>query len=618
MDRLKTMIQKIVQISYILFFVLILIAPVLFVNRKSGVILENENRFACLFPNLFNPDGTMASNLKDDLGKWFGDNFGFRNELVKLYANVSTKLFNISSNSQVEIGKDGWYFYTNDSNLGLVSGEYPLSKEEVEDIVVNQQQIGDKLKQQGIQYVLLMTPSKATVYPEKIKSGNYSIEKTAIDTISSAIEENSDVMVHSLKPALLNEREKQQVYFKTDTHWNEVGAYTGYCDIVNYLRKQNLISTECAEVDFVESEYIGEFGRMLGDATMLGTEKTLSSQIIDQRATQIYNGEVYEQLMQYMVNANAGAKSVFNNVNAISVFHNDSLKNGKTALLVDNSMFGSWNMTELLAENFSTFVFVWSYQITQELIDIVHPDIVMVNIGERYDNYMDDINYGFGLPVLQTPSSDIICVDMPEKIEENNPCDISVTVKNTGTESWSEKIWVRLGLLVNGQDCGLRGYIDEDITVEPGAEYTFVLEDVLFPDEWSNARLEWTMLQESKFYFGEKYWCPIIAEEYNFESEVEDIVVRQNNESSYEVLVTVKNTGNFVWNEAQQVRLGLFHGADDTGIRACILNLENITPGENYTFAFYDVGVEWIDNLYVDMLYEGVAYFEEREKVIQN
>lgn len=599
--------KAMIHIIIIACFIAVLLLPVLYVNRTQGLILENENRYAVNFPRLFDEEGNLITdNLQESLTNWFNDNFGFRDELIKLRANILVKLFHISSNYQVEIGRDGWYFYTQDNNIGLAKGDYPLSEKEVEDIVFNQQEISNRLKEQGIDYVLLMTPSKVSVYPENIKSGNYVVGDTAIDIISTAIRNNSDVKVYSLKPTLLEAKQEQQVYFKTDTHWNEVGAYISYCNIVDYLRKQSLLSTECARVEFTEGEHVGEFGKMMGDAALLGTEKTLRSVIISPKATQVFEGDIYEDLIKYVSERN---------IYGFSVFENKSVEEGKTALLVANSMFASWNMTQLLAENFSTFVFVWSYNITQELIDIVSPDMVLVNYGERYDNYMDTINYEFGLKMLQNPSSNILSVEMPDRIRDGESTSISVTVKNMGTEAWSERKWVRLGLFVNGRDCGIRGYIEDEVTVLPGEEYVFILEDLELPTDWNDARLEWTMLQESKFYFGEKYWNPINASEYSFESQIGDIVVEKNNNSKYNVSVAVKNTGNFIWNENVQVRLGLFHGTVDTGSRSYILNSQNVNPGETYVFDFYDLEEEQIGDLYVGMLYEGITYFGERKKV---
>ena len=53
------------------------------------------------------------------------------------------------------------------------------------------------------------------------------------------------------------------------------------------------------------------------------------------------------------------------------------------ALFWGDSMFGSWNATELLAENFNEFTYVWNYNISEELLQATDPDVVFLEMTER-------------------------------------------------------------------------------------------------------------------------------------------------------------------------------------------------------------------------------------------
>ena len=67
-------------------------------------------------------------------------------------------------------------------------------------------------------------------------------------------------------------------------------------------------------------------------------------------------------------------------------YYRNSSASGKTLMIYGDSMFGFWNMTELLAENFSELTYIWDSDIRSSLIDDLHPDIVMYEMTERYLN----------------------------------------------------------------------------------------------------------------------------------------------------------------------------------------------------------------------------------------
>lgn len=152
--------------------------PIIFINRIDGKFSQLENRNLAKAPTLFTSEGRLSDGIKENLETWINDNIGFRDQFLKMKARIHLNLFNTSPVSKVEIGEDGFMFYTLDDNMKIANGTYPLNEEDLIDITYNQKAIQKFLNNQGIEYLLVLPPSKVSVYPEKIKGGGAALSTT--------------------------------------------------------------------------------------------------------------------------------------------------------------------------------------------------------------------------------------------------------------------------------------------------------------------------------------------------------------------------------------------------------------------------------------------------------
>ena len=589
--------REIKKIIIVIGFLVIFFLPILCINRENGKVSVTENRYLASFPKLFDEKGNFISEgFSENLEAWLNDNIGMREQFVELYTNIMVNVLHLSSNEKVEIGKGGWYFYTGDNNLKIAEGTYPLEESEVSKIVQLQQRISNKLHSQGREYVLVLTPAQTSIYPEMVKSGNYEVKDTPIDIVEKAIMEDSDVFVIALKEALLEKKTDEQVFFKTDTHWNWVGAYAAYCELIKRMNEKGILSDDCERVITFESEYLGEMGAMLGNADVLGAEAVLKTTIVEQDAKKITFGEINKRI-----------ESLPNRTwNDVQVFQNDSVE-GKVALMFGDSKFESWNMPELLAEHFSTFVFVWGgwgNPISQDIIDIVNPDIVLLDVGERYLNYFANWNEKFAIQALTNPSAEIKDIIVDEE-------SITISVKNVGEGVWTREDAVRLCVFADGKDTGIRAMLPEGTSISYGEEYVFELEASTI-ESIKDRMPEVIMAQEGFQYFGEKKQIFERNLLYNANAEITEVVV-----DAEKIKVRVKNIGEGVWTREDAVRLCVFADGKDTGIRAMLPKSMSISYGEECVFELDVSTMESIKDMKLEivMAQEGFKYFGEREEI---
>lgn len=482
------------NIIIIISFILLVAMPVLTINRVTGKVSEAENRYLAKFPEILNEQGQLADGLKSGLENWLSDNIGFREQFMKLSTRINYHILKKSPSDKVEIGRDGWFFYTLDDNMKIANGTYPLTEETLAKIALQQEKIKDKLESQGIDYVLILPTSKVSIYPEYIKNGNYLVRRTPVDILADYLQTHTDVKVIRLKDALLDAKRDQQVYFKTDTHWNGQGAYVGYQTVINKLNDFGFSNTKPVKVNLSPVPYRGEFSAMMGDINLLPVEQNFSPEIINPKAKEITSGRLFDIISSIKMNYN---------IQTPSYLYENPYVQGEKVLMYGDSMFGAWNLPQLFAENFNQFTYIWSYDIQQEVIDAVKPDIVFYEMAERFLNSMDIRSSGLVTDRLENPQAEIISQNAPTEVNRKDSYTFDITVKNTSDGSWSEANKIRLCIWQDGLDSGYRIYLPNGVEIKPGEEYTFTLEGFVAPQA-DHTYIEFQMLQEGITYFGER------------------------------------------------------------------------------------------------------------------
>ncbi len=487
-------------------FLLLILAPVVTINHESGKISTIENRTLAAFPNFFDDMFHLNNSVKLEFENWLNDNIGFREQFVQTASWIKFNVLGIKSNDKVHAGKDGWFFYTLDHNLQIAQGNYPMDKKMLESIRVNQEAVKQRLYEQGIEYILVLPVSKASIYPEMIQTGNYSIRKTLVDLVADYLEETTDIKIVRLKESLLEKKKEEQVFFKTDTHWNEIGAYTAYKTIIENMNKWGILKNLPVSVTFENAQRKGEFSAMLGNTNLLQEESFKQIVIPSQNARQITDAEAdekYQRVYEIMKQEALGYQQ--------TLYINDKVMTPKV-LMYGDSMFASWHLPELMAETFSEFSYMWARNINQEVVDLLKPDVVVYELTERYLNTLPNFNGDFICSDMKSFQSEIVNCNIPQKIVFGQPFSMNITVKNVSDKAWLKCENFRLGALaITGENCidtGLRAEIESDEVVDIGENYTFYFDDLVL-DNMKCEKIRFTMLREGYQYFGEYVEIPI-------------------------------------------------------------------------------------------------------------
>lgn len=248
--------------------------------------------------------------------------------------------------TQVLLGKEDWLFYKTTEDGDPISdyqGINHYDEATMQAVAEKLMSERDQFTNYGMDFYILSIPNKASVYPEFMPD---TIERK--DTTSKTfllmkyLEENTDLNVVDAKPTLVKAKKKKQVYYKSDTHFNQIGAFL----TVQALKDKidgNTDSLKNVKFDKVMNNYSGDLARLC-----------------DMQDT--FNNDTQYQLDAATVNT--------------------KIKSNKRVLVIGDSF--SEVMQSIMSQYFAEVktVNIWSFE--PSLLDEYKPDVVVWEHAERY------------------------------------------------------------------------------------------------------------------------------------------------------------------------------------------------------------------------------------------
>ncbi|MDD5016797.1 MAG: hypothetical protein PHO15_01705 [Eubacteriales bacterium] len=305
---------------------------------------------------------------------YFSDNFAARNNFVNLNSFIRYAIFNTSSTDSIAAGKDGWLYYTDEENIDLLRSSGMYSEEELEAFFDNIVMMQNYYDSKGVEFIIVLIPSKSTVYPEYICGfDEQSNAYTPIDQVTDYIISN-DPSIHiiNVKDELLKYKDDIRLYFKTDTHWNYEGAYIGYRYIIEYLNDSMVIDSQPQNVLFEPNTKLMDLSKMLNIGGLYDMDEAYNISVLPSNHTEEYSDEGLEETIN-------GIANPFE----IHMYENNDADN-LSVLIFHDSFIASWNMKGLLSAHFSKTAFIWTYYQSPQIIDLINPDVVILECTERY------------------------------------------------------------------------------------------------------------------------------------------------------------------------------------------------------------------------------------------
>ena len=228
-----------IAIVFIFIFFVTLFVPALNVSNER--IFRKENRPLASYKGLF-IDGKINLSFGEDFESWFNDHFFGRGDLIIVY-DFLNNLININYGNvylsrNVLLGDEGWLFYRGGNSVSNFLNKDLFTTNELQYIAKYLSDIDTWCKAQGKSFYYIIAPDKNRMYgkfyPAQIKVNLKNLKSRATQLVDY-LDAHTEVRTLYLYDVLHKNKDKGLLYWKQDTHWNELGAYIAYQEIMSMI-----------------------------------------------------------------------------------------------------------------------------------------------------------------------------------------------------------------------------------------------------------------------------------------------------------------------------------------------------------------------------------------------
>lgn len=306
-------------------------------------------------------------------------------EAVRNY--IFYKIPKISLNKpQVIVGKDDFLFLGNNyaKIIDKTEGKFPYTENDIDKWTDKLKNLQQWYEQRDIKFVMVIASNKHTVYNNKLPNNvPYQENKTITDEIVKYAK-SKNINILNLKDILRANKVDNQLYFTTDTHWNNLGASIGFKHTIDFINSIYNIDYKMPEYDLTLTKRAsGDLAGFLKIRNILSKNYETNYSFVFNEESNVCHGNINKA---HNLEKCTNKKNPYMGINRQDQYmiNSSSLNNDKLLLLCDS--FGSAN-SKHYNETFNT---IWKFHYGHingnALSDFVlknKPDIVIYQVVER-------------------------------------------------------------------------------------------------------------------------------------------------------------------------------------------------------------------------------------------
>lgn len=152
-------------------------------------------------------------------------------------------------------GKDNWLFLGNsyDRCVDALTGKWTPSKNHLSNQVDFFTTVKNTVEATGAEFHILIGPNKSTIYPEYLPPLIFPAEERFISRLIKILED-CGISITDPTSYLITKKNENLLYYRSDTHWNNIGAKIA----LDYLLNKTRIATMPAVKFEIHQKYRGD------------------------------------------------------------------------------------------------------------------------------------------------------------------------------------------------------------------------------------------------------------------------------------------------------------------------------------------------------------------------
>lgn len=222
-------VKKIDIIFIMLCFLICIIPSVGLLIFHSGNTKKEAN---VTFPVMMK-NGSVNVHYLSEIGDYFENSFALRGFYIDADASIQSNVFDVSNNDSVVAGKNGWLYYA--SSLDDYLGQNVMSDRGVYNIENNISLLQEYVESRGATFLFTISPNKNSLYGKNMPS-YYQKKASYVNNLAKLGKrfEKSNIKYCNLYDIFKNQ--KEILYLKKDSHWNNKGALLAYHSLLTKLQ----------------------------------------------------------------------------------------------------------------------------------------------------------------------------------------------------------------------------------------------------------------------------------------------------------------------------------------------------------------------------------------------
>ena len=337
-----------------------------------------ENRTLAAYPEL--------KNLRDlerfpaGFEAWLNDHMPAKTALVGSQSALELGLFGEMAQDKVVFGTSRpWLFNRSEDGQPLETYKRTnlFSEEELDRISQNLSEMQQDFSDAGIRMVLMISPDKEQIYGDDYMPSSVAVleNEGRTEQLIGALGKTCPSLPVVYPAELLRKgREKEEVYYASDTHWNRIGACIACGALVDTLAEDTGSTWPGAEA-FRERYHFSEKEKKAGDLQKL-----------------VRLGEEFDSTEYEAQEARtAEVSDVSEDVRGEVIRERSTNPEGLPLHVYLSGDSFRWNLTRFLQDSVSKSTITSRYYLDLEDVVSQEPDVFVYMIAERYLHELDRI-----------------------------------------------------------------------------------------------------------------------------------------------------------------------------------------------------------------------------------
>ena len=287
--------------------------------------------------------------------------------------NVSYFLTGDMTSTQVIAGKDKWLFYKSSIDgdpLGDYIGETRYNNEEMSTLLKRAIKKQEYWEKKGVRCLTIIPPNKENVYSEYMPENIERKSDVSKEDVMSSYLKKNNVNIINLKSEMNKSKISENysgynLYYKYDTHWNQLGAEVGVAQIIKYMENRSIE----VKRNEIHEEQLNYHLSALDD---LAVTASLKWRFHD------------EKDYFFSCNPNINWQKLKEDINddGVATIHNEKAEYKKTILIVGDSFRIA--MIPALSKYYNNVIITSSGASDVDYYEKYNPDCVVYEYVERY------------------------------------------------------------------------------------------------------------------------------------------------------------------------------------------------------------------------------------------